>query len=311
MFSGPFALPFTRLLTLALLIASPAFAANDVTVASFQNAASSIPNKLLAQGYRNFGRLDLQTLVQRMDSVHVTAVGSIRRPERLGDVPVERDSAEWNRSGAPFIRVNSSRWAKTPAAVRNVIALHEHLGVAGYEDRHYVISTGMWLLAHPDSHQIMNPSELQGVTDRIQQEASAQGGVTGVGGGGDEHGARVKMTRLDRTLKTLGRAAGGDARVAALHDLYASFYMNDEINRSPSKGWYKPVLKEQVTGGYNFCESVLKMSDTARRAELQRLHSAGNPEVLRKLPDVKSMVKFCTRLTKRGLKRTLQDVDES
>ena len=222
-----------------ILIASQAHAAGKTRKASspdaitqFREASVSIPNALMSAGYNSFGSMQLADLVQKSQTVPINPINSLHRAQIVGDQEMERSSAQWSRENGSAIQLNQVMWKSTPPEQKKVLALHENLGAAGYDDKDYLMSTGMWLLTRPESSKLTD-SERAGVTERIT--AAAGGGVTGIGGGGDIFGLTVKMNMLLHSIERISKSSS-EERADAVNSLYADFYMGSEIHRNSYLG---------------------------------------------------------------------------
>ena len=201
------------------------------SVAQFRIAAVSIPTTLMNAGYDSFGRLKLADLIDQARTVPVTPVNELHRVQMAGDNEMDRSSAQWSRSNGDSIKLNQKMWVTTSAEAQKVLALHENLGAAGYNDDDYLMSTGMWVLTRPEIAHL-NDTEKNGVVERITASA---GGITGVGGGGDVFGASVKMRMLLSSLDRVSKSSGED-RADSVNFFYSVFYMGMEIHRNSYLG---------------------------------------------------------------------------
>ena len=228
-------------LVVCMLLSNSAFAAEpleaDPIVRDFKEAAVAIPKTLLNAGRRKFGRLDLKTLIEKMDTVKVTSVAKVSHPVRVSDTKLERNSAQWRRdaSGVSIeasIEVSRTLWLRTVAEERYVIALHEYFGALGFDDHNYLLSTALWFLAVEDVRQTLSRHEEQELSERIAHQAVANnGGIIGVGGGGDRYGAGVKMGMMGLYFERMKAARTAKERAGHFDGILGTLYTGTEVKR--------------------------------------------------------------------------------
>lgn len=224
-------------LCLGILFSPLAHAApQPAMIQEFRAAARVIPSALLAQGYSSVGGIPLQRLLGAMSQVELQPTDWIERAQPMGqENRTARSSAEWQRGSQLQIRLNTRLWAQTPAFVRPALALHEYLGVlAATDDDNYVVSSSLWLLTQPGARATLGQEGVAGLEARIADQASGNGGITGVGGGGDYWGLRTKMLMLQGSLKELKNARNGEERAYRLNSLYGDLYEKTETH------WVRP-----------------------------------------------------------------------
>ncbi len=121
-------------------------------------------------------------------------------------------------------------WARTDLKMRSVIALHEFLGPAQFNDQDYQLTSALTLLASDETTGLLEPEQipvLHGLqkipsvnarVGHLGQQALALngGGVIGVGGGGDWLAALAKLSFLQAGLTDLKIARSDNERRAAI-----------------------------------------------------------------------------------------------
>jgi hypothetical protein len=185
------------------LFGSMTFAQQNSTVQDFRLAAYAIPKALHDKGYRKLGDINLVDFTKKMESVKVGTVKDLVVPVQGGDV---RSSAQWQRvpGQQPKILINQKMWTPTPESYKPLISLHENLGALGFNDKDYNLSSAMWLLAHPETDEVLTDKEKSTIIDYLNG-AAENGGVIGVSGGGDMGGAGLKKETLEVQLKDMAQ----------------------------------------------------------------------------------------------------------
>jgi hypothetical protein len=175
----------------------------------FLAAGLEIPQNLQARGYSNFGPMDLATLVSQMQGVQVQFSSKLTAAKRNQN---GRISARWEvTSSGRIIHVFSPLWNRFTEQ-RSMLALHEYLGILGYYDDNYWLSTQLWTLSLPDS-QALSYNERARIEKSISIRAQpmqqvAGGGVVGVGGGGEGATIWVRQRRIKESLEQINRGTG-------------------------------------------------------------------------------------------------------
>jgi hypothetical protein len=201
---------------------------------NFEKLGSQIPKRLNQIGLGQFAGFDARELSASINDHHIPVklVPWITRPEPVGTVIVAgRFSAQWyNDETGRYIEVNQTLWPSTPAVLKPVIALHEYVGVLSFfNDHDYEASLAMWLLTLPKTKTILTEGEIQGLVERIRGQLVARGGISGVGGGGDEFAVLTKMNLLKEALANVARKRRGtEARREAVDNMYGWLYIKTE-----------------------------------------------------------------------------------
>jgi hypothetical protein len=205
-------------------------------VTAFKDAGHFLPKALMKRGYTTFGNLSFEDFIAKMDSVEIIPTGWFARPQQVGTTTFARSSAQWRRrDGKMQIAVNRKAWPLTPAEVMPVLAMHEYLGVMGFNDADYQISTGLWLLTAEETHEVMKRPEIKKIETDLQVAGNFnQGGISGVGGGGDFYGALIKMRGLTSHLDEIKNNQNPDKREALVNSLIGTLYDRTEVT------WHLP-----------------------------------------------------------------------
>lgn len=297
------------LLILAILsfkvVASPA---PDPVVPSFQQAGKQIPEALIEKGYVEFGAINLQDLVKSMSTIKAVSIPRFARPNPSDGYKTARSSAEWFRDPAGnYINISETEWPKIETSVQPMLALHEYLGAIGFNDENYLISSAMWLaaLATPDIKSILSANEIRAIESSVENQATS-GGITAVGGGGDQHGIKTKMKILSDDLDAIAKTEDPDIRQTRLNKLMTSLYKTAEIKW---KGPSNPPdfgTRKAVTENFNHCKTLLTASPLVQRRAYATLQ-AHSPHLMKHLPNLKAVLDFCRFYVKRGLKAALKE----
>lgn len=207
---------------------------SDQVAASFRTASANIPALLLKRGYRSIGKVDLQSLVRQSADVSVVVVDSVELVQvSVGSIPAIRSSAQWsgkNEKQDASIEVDRDAWLKTKSPIRDVLGLHEQLGISGVSDHDYSVSIGLWILSKDSSNSVFSKSERQAIFDDV---ARSSGGVVGVGGGGDDGGIESKMRFVANEIAKVANmkpAKGSD--VSRIEDLLFYLRLQIEVQRT-------------------------------------------------------------------------------
>lgn len=181
---------------------------------TFQQASLIVIDGLLKVGYQNLGDLNLVTLKKEVSTLNWRLIQATN---------IEAGS-EGSRSTAVYsigdklIIMSLEEWLNTEPSLRAIIALHEALGALGYSDENYQISVA---LAQLNALSTVEGAEMQNLleynkiisfletapvfknviknTDHILLADGADntnGGVTGLGGGGDIRALTIKFFLL-------------------------------------------------------------------------------------------------------------------
>lgn len=299
---------------LGLLASAQAMESAPSIQKSFTDAARSIPQALLARGYRRFGPLDLQSLLDGMKKVNLALVESLYRPERIGDQTgvAERSSAQWVRDrNQSRIEINKNLWLQTAPDVQKVIALHEYLGANAFEDGNYVVSTALWMLTQERTYEVLKPDETRSLASLVQGELEASGGVTGVGGGGDEDGAQLKMRMLTLALERTAKTRDAAERQDALRSLHATFYHKTEILRRPPKGnIFAEGMKARIRQGFESCQNFIALSPQKQTDVFNETSRRASEDFRRAFPSRKVFLEKCREMISEGLEKLLQQVEK-
>ena len=112
--------------------------------------------------------------------------------------------------------------------------MHEYLGAMGFNDADYQISTGLWLLGAKETHDVMKRPELKKIETDLQIAGNfTQGGISGVGGGGDFLGALMKMRGLAAQLEKIKSNQDPSLRPSLVDTLVGTLYDKGEVTWRP------------------------------------------------------------------------------
>ena len=211
---------------------SAAVSQADRQIALFKKAGEAIPKALAKLGYEKFGALELARFQERMGSVQVKVLSEAEIGRRNGD---GRMSARWEHTaqGAViwFDPVMASNTGLGP--ILPVLALHEYLGILGFNDKRYLTSLGLLFLAQTRTRQVLTAAELGRVAALIsRQQAPSKvvgGGAVGVGGGGQSMTLLYRGMMMMRTLDFFERARTPADRVAVMNALIELWTTQDEV----------------------------------------------------------------------------------
>lgn len=189
---------------------------------SFRSFAKKIPATLTDMGYRKFGRLDLQKVRTDMNKVFIeSGMRSFGRDDW-------RSTARWKIQGQMrSIAVDCKQWQKYPEQ-KAIVSLHEHLGVLGYYDEDYWLSTGMWVLTQKKAHKYLKSSEKKNLIQWLTNNANLSGSVVGVGGGGESESVQHRMYFLNEALVKIASAKSEKERQEGVGDL--SYHLTSRVN---------------------------------------------------------------------------------
>lgn len=203
----------------------------------FTAQARVIPQALLADGYRQVGRLDLQRLLGEIETVQTSVVGQLDyAPGESGAGTTNlRNSAHWRRTAeGRQIRLNGKRWQKTKRKLRPMLALHEHLGALGYRDGEFSCSSALWTLGDERARNILSREERALVEEAARSacQVASNGGSTVVTGGGDSWNVHAKVTLIENALASAVQAPDRASRADAVGKILAAFHRGFEMRTS-------------------------------------------------------------------------------
>jgi hypothetical protein len=211
----------------------------------FQSAGAEIPLALQAKGYTRLGAIDLADFLDRMRSVEVRFSTQLSAAKRNQD---GRISARWeNRGNKNVIEVYAPSWNRF-VEQRSMLALHEYLGVLGYEDENYWLSTQMWTLSIRESEALDNQEraaiersiETSSQQRRLQMAANG-GGVVGVGGGGEGGTVWLRQRQIKRGLEKAADPRG--ERTSAIGEVFDGLEGTSEVSYG---NFWSPETKRQI-----------------------------------------------------------------
>ena len=205
---------------------------SNIPVADFKASAKEMVHQLLKKGYRKFGQLDLNEFLQEIEQTNVNYVPALKFNQADGS---ERSSACWELlRGSRTINVSLWQWARTEPSVRPVIAMHEFVGPAGFNDQDYQLTTAMAVLETDESAGLLEPEQIPALHHLIRSarpsvhahggvaanpHASGGGGIVGVGGGGDWLGSMAKLAFIQAGLDDLKHARTPEERREAIQEI--------------------------------------------------------------------------------------------
>lgn len=156
-----------------------------------QHEAVELLDKLIARGHNQVGEINLQKLRNDMLSVKwkwgpYFVISSNNRG--IVNLPESRE-----------VCTNTDSWKNTPEPIWGSLALHENLGALGYtSDDNYQLSAALHSLSigRMKAEDPIFSNLTQNFEQRKRKKAEISldknGGVTGVGGGGDPTGLQIK-----------------------------------------------------------------------------------------------------------------------
>lgn len=196
---------FCRFFPLILVISLSSTAHAHGFQSEFLKQGSEIPLALERLGYTHFGKLNLDSFLRALPAHQVTFNDRVDKLNHNG-----RISGHWDADG----RISVYRtWWKRFHDQHSVLALHEYLGVEGYNDDQYWISVSMWFLTLPETQTNLSAEIRANIAQWITKNANVRiakgtqmaGGVVGVGGGGESGTLYVKMHGLLDSVRELGK----------------------------------------------------------------------------------------------------------
>ena len=162
----------------------------------FRESGLEIVKKLREQGLTQFGRLDIEEYIEFIEKVKIVPKKSTQYPDGKDS---SRISAIWHRETEPnYIEFSLTAWNFSSSEVRPLLALHEFLSLANYNDLDYQLSISLWFLMKTIEHNLLSPEQNQWVENEIILLAS--GGAVGVGGGGDFNAEQLKVSIINSSL---------------------------------------------------------------------------------------------------------------
>ncbi|RZA05034.1 MAG: hypothetical protein EOP11_13760, partial [Proteobacteria bacterium] len=184
-------------LFLSFFLLVPGFAAADAELDGFRDAGREIPTALIQAGHSQFGALDLSSFLEEISRTPLrwASAKEIGTRNKSG-----RISARWEiKGGVSSILVNRETWRRFPEE-QAIFALHEYLGITGYNDNNYWLSTTMWFLSLKEARQALDEKVLAGRVSHYARMRMASGTVVGVGGGGNILTLHLRAKRLRENL---------------------------------------------------------------------------------------------------------------
>jgi hypothetical protein len=189
----------------------------NVPPQDFKLAAQKMVGDLLKSGYRKFGQMDLNSFLGEINQTQVNYYPYLTFYQSDGH---ERASACWAlQNGVRTVNVNQWMWARTDTDMRSVIAVHEFLGPARFNDQNYQVSTAMAILMTNQGKPGIEPEQIPALSRLTRSSLSSGGGIVGVGGGGDWIGSLAKLAFFKSGLDDLQHAKTPEERQAALRSL--------------------------------------------------------------------------------------------
>jgi hypothetical protein len=278
-------------------------ASADQVTDDFRRSAQAVPQRLIQLGYTQIGGVDLHKTLQEASTIQVNSTGFFQRAEPVIEgFETARSGAQWQRSATGArIDVNRGHWTKSTSDEKSVIGLHEILGVSGFNDRNYQLSTPLWLLSLPQSSQLA-AGERQQLEKRIQVASSGGGSITGVGGGGDPAGVKIRIKVLKATLNRVVRSSESWARQQAMQNLFGDFEISEEVrwNQDGMKDVQieiTPAGASEYTDFLKACERL--QSGTKKfRDGVFKFIQRNDPEKARYYGDSNGLLRECERVEK-------------
>lgn len=213
------------ILAISLLL-SHSFASADE---QFRALGAKIPRQLSQAGYSKFGALNLNQFVADMASVDIRTSNEDQLGQRNKD---GRKSARWEITAEGRRITYDPQWIRASGSIASVLALHEYLGVLGYQDKRYVASLGLWFLTRLEAHQVLNSAEISKIVSIISRNLSSRmagGGVVGVGGGGQSMTLMYRAKMMLRCLDFFAGATSAADRTKVMNALLQLWLVPDEV----------------------------------------------------------------------------------
>jgi hypothetical protein len=216
------------------LFASLSALANGVE-GQFRAAGLQIPVRLQQLGYSHFGSLNLNQLINEIQSgdIQIQTVNGWEIAETNGN---GRSTARWSRAnGRRVIQVNARFWNNS---AKDSTALHEFLGVIGFNDSDYALSQHMYLLTLPQA-QVLSNVERAEIMRRIEILSRTQFAGTNSSGGGESMTVQGRNFAIERELQAItrssNRAETREQRFEALTDTLSSNFEIVSTHKSPAQ----------------------------------------------------------------------------
>jgi len=282
-------LAYISVLFALVLPGLPALALQECSDSCHQ-IALKIPHELISKGITQIGALDLTSLDAKFAQTRVLFVRNDQ-----GETPTIGSGDALRTSAVFFLKqktvlVMMQDWLDTPAEVRPVTMLHEHLNAAGIDDENYEVSVALNTInsaPEKDSTKRRATSKLSEPMrdlkrravepryslpgpngEKIRGGGSAReqsGGATGVGGGGDSAVIELKMT----LMTVIERFT--DLTEASRNKLTTDIlYMSIEANPGALGQSFTMAANPSATGMVSFVidKSIWRMSSPTDRGQI-------------------------------------------
>ncbi len=172
---------------------------HEELVQSFQDAALYNIRELIAQGHKNLGSIDLSALENKIMQIPVEFVESVSIDSTDG----VRTGGRWQRnSKESSIEISARNWMLSTSELQRTVAAHDSMGALNLNDDDYQLTVAMqWLAQAPTSvdSEFIRWDELQALPQHSTQ--ALEGGVIGVGGGGDFDAGGIKARLMGLVLR--------------------------------------------------------------------------------------------------------------
>jgi len=157
--------------------------------------ARRIPHQLQKLGLHRIGNFDIDEFNRKISSVRYCLLGggylSGSAGDRLSSIYLVK---------LRTVSLNQLSWQWVDGEARAALVMHESLGALGYDDESYQLTLALWFLTQIPrdeindflSSRLSEPLRLARATNDEHVYVMA-GGVTGIGGGGDNVGLEAKM----------------------------------------------------------------------------------------------------------------------
>ena len=215
--------------------------AQAATADAFLAAGMEVPSRLQAQGYTRFGDLDLATFTAQMQQVRVIFSADLTVAKRNQN---GRISARWETTKqGKTIRVYTPSWNRW-VEQQTLLALHEYLGILGFADDNYWLSTQLWTLSMPESRSLSAQERStieRSIEVRTRIRYAGGGGVVGVGGGGEGGTLWVRQRRIRKNMSEIEQGTGN--RDEAIGGIYQELEGNAEVSYN---GFESPEMKRKI-----------------------------------------------------------------
>lgn len=205
-----------------LTLAAPAFAQGDCAQ-KFRNDGKVIVRALMKRGYTSFGSLSFSRYLRHVDSVNVMPSSNLLGRQDL------RSTARWSReNGVLTVKIDCAWYNQFPQMDRSVLAFHDFAWSFGVDDEKYWLSMGGYLLSQKFFHDSLSPEEVKHFKNNMGKivTASSQGGVIGIGGGGEIYTVSCKLRPILSSLQAMKTAQTAAERETA-EKAFSYFFMRD------------------------------------------------------------------------------------